>query len=281
VNARRIASLLLLLPLVACGPKPAPLAQPDALQAAVDKELGGVATCVIILDSKTGATLFQYNLDSVCNAPRPPCATINPVLSLIGLDDGAITPTTVFKWDKSPQAVTAWEADADSASAYKNQIGWWFDRLATQIGKQRLGQGLDELGFGNRSTEGPATGFWNGPQAGGKLAISTRQQAQFMRRLYEGQLPVSASTASAVETLLVNETRTGASGGKYVMSGQTGSCTTEADGSRRVGWWVGRLQTPTRDIVFAASVEAPAAPPGTEVEGAIKDIFSGQGYWPG
>jgi beta-lactamase class D len=281
VSARRLASLLLVLPLVACGPKPAPLAHTDALEAAVDKELGGVGTCVVMLDSKTGATLFQYNLDNVCNAPRPPCGTFNVAATLIGLDDGVITPSTVFKWDKSPQPVSAWQTDADIAKAYKNQVGWWFERLASQVGAQRLSQGLDRLGYGNRSTAGPATGFWNGPQAGGKLAISTRQQAQFMRRLYGGQLPVSAQTASAVEALLVNETRTGASGGKYVMSGQTGSCATEADGSRSVGWWVGHFQSPTRDVVFAASVEAPTAPPGTEVEGAIKDIFSGQGYWPG
>ncbi len=280
MNARALA-LLFLLPLAACGPKPAPLANTDALESAIDKEIGGAGTCVILIDVKSGATLYQYNTDAVCNAPRAPCATFNTPATLIGLDDGVITPATVFKWDGSAQPVSAWQTDADAAKAYRNQIGWWFQRLATQIGPDRLGQGLNTLGFGNKSTAGPPTNFWNGPQAGGKLAISTRQQAQFMQRLYAGKLPLKGDTAAAVEALLVNETRSGADGGKYVMSGQTGSCTTQADGSRSIGWWVGRFKSPTRDLVFAASVEAAAAPPGGEVEGAIKDIFSGQGYWPG
>jgi beta-lactamase class D len=277
-----LAPLFLLLSLAACTPKPAPIKNVDAIEADIDKQMGGIGTCVILADTRTGAVLYQYNSDTACNAPLPPCATFNIPTSLIGLDAGVVTPATVVKWDGTPQPVKALETDADIAKAYKNSIDWWFQRLAGQIGHDRYAQALKAYDYGNKTIAGPLPLFWEGPHSGGGLDISTRQQAAFLARLYAGKLPVKSGALTAVETLMVNETRTGpgVAGGKYVMSGETGSCPSQADGSRNVGWWVGRLKTPKRDLVFAASVEGANAPPGAEVEATMKDILANAGFWP-
>jgi beta-lactamase class D len=281
VRRAAAAAILLVLILAACAPKVAPVANSDSIESDIDKQMGGVGTCVVLEDTKTGAVLYQYNTDVVCKTPLPPCATFNIVTSLVGLDDGVITPTSTFRWDGTPQPVTAWQTNADITKAYKNGINWWFQRLGGQIGQSRYAQALNGFGYGNKNAGGPAV-FWNGPQSGGNLAISTRGQAQFLQRLYAGKLPVKAGTSSAIENLMVNETRTGAGadGGQYVMSGETGSCASQADGSANVGWWVGRLKTPKRDIVFAASVNGATAPPGEEVEATMKDILADGGFWP-
>jgi len=282
VTRAALSSILLVLSLVACAPKSAPIKSQNTLESAIDKQMGGVGTCVILADTHSGDVLYQYNADKACNAPLPPCATFNIVTDLIGLDQGLVTPTTVAKWDGSPQPVRAWQTDADITKAYKNQIDWWFQRLAGAIGHDRYATALNQFDYGNKTLAGPLPLFWQGPHSGGGLSISTRQQVDFLRRLYTGKLPVRPETAAFVEKMMVDETRTGPNpnGGQFTVSGETGSCPSQADGSRGVGWWVGRLKTPTRDMVFAASVEAADGPPGEEIEQTLKDIFADGGLWP-
>ncbi len=273
----RLGSFLLALSLVACAPRSAPIRNQSTLESAIDRQMGGVGTCVILADMRTGDVLYQYNSDKACKAPLPPCATFDIVTDLIGLDQGLVTPTSVAKWDGSPQPVKAWQTDADITKATKNQIDWWFQRLAGAIGHDRYVSALKRFDYGDRTVAGPLPLFWQGPHSGGGLTITTRQQVDFLRRLYMGKLPVKPATAKFVQTLMANEAR---DGGRYRMSAETGSCPSQADGSSSVGWTVGRLKTPNRDIVFAASVVAADAPPGEEIEQTLKDTFANAGLWP-
>lgn len=271
----RIAALLLAIALAGCGPKPKPLNNSDALESAIDRGMGGVGTCVVLLDAKTGGMIYQYNTDQVCKYRLPPCETFDIVTALVGLDQALITPQTTFKWDGTPQPVTAWQTNAGLKKAWQYEIAWWFQKLASEIGHDGYAKALSAMGYGNQNLGGAAQAFWMGPQGGGKLMLSTREQAAFLQRLYAGRIPLAHNAAATVEGLLSSETRGGAT-----MTGQTGSCPSQADGSRSVGWWVGRLITPKRDMVFAASIEGPTAPPGEQVQSAFKDAMSDAGLWP-
>ncbi|HZC17596.1 MAG TPA: hypothetical protein VE309_12615, partial [Caulobacteraceae bacterium] len=70
-----LGAVFLALSLIGCAPKSAPIKNPDTLETAIDKQMGGVGTCVILADLRTGDVLYQYNDDKACNAPLPPCAT--------------------------------------------------------------------------------------------------------------------------------------------------------------------------------------------------------------
>jgi beta-lactamase class D len=282
--SRALLAVLLTALLSACapaanGPAVSGIDQ-DKLNAGIDAGLGGLGTCVILTDAKSGAVLYHYGHFDVCSRPLPPCATFNLTNALIGLDRGVITPQAVVKWDGSPQPVKAWESDADLAKAIQTGMAWWFQRLARSVGREGYVQALSALNYGSHDPTGPIDGFWLGPQAGGGLTISTRQQADFLRRFYADKLPVQAQAASTVKTLMVDETRTDPKTGQAVISGEAASCASQADGARNVAWYVGRLLTPTRDVVFAASVEGADAPPGLEVERRLKGVFSDAGLWP-
>ncbi len=269
--------------LAACspgGPASGPTLDRDKVEAGVDRFMGGGQTCVVLLDTATGRELYQYGDAIVCRRGLPPCATFEIPNDLIGLDLGLITPETKVKWDGTPQPVKAWEADADLAQAYRNSIGWWQQRLAASVGHDRYVDQLRALDYGERDPKGPLRSFWMGSSVGGSLWISTRQQADFLQRLYAGRLPAKPAALAALRQLMVDEIRTDAKGGRSVISGKAGSCPSLSDGSRRASWWVGRLQTPDRDLVFAASMEAAQAPPGTELEQRMKDIFADSGLWP-
>jgi beta-lactamase class D len=247
------------------------------LEAAIDSGFGGIGTCVVIADARSGAEVYRYNSHTACGRLLPPCSTFNIANSLIGLDAGVVTPTTVFKWDGAPQPIKSWEHDTDTPTAFKESIVWWYQREAQMAGRPLYDERLKAFDYGNKAPEGPLTSFWLGPATGGRLGVSTEGQAQFLYRLYAGKLPVKPQSLAYVEQLLVDEIR-----GGFTMSGESGSCASIADGSRQVGWWIGRLEGPKDDYVFAASLEGENgnALPGEEIKQRVKSAFAQAGLWP-
>jgi beta-lactamase class D len=252
----------------------------DRLEKLIDHSMGGPNSCVVLVDTKSGSEAYRYG-DAACTRELPPCSTFDIPLALAALDFGGLTADSVVKWDGSPQPVRAWEHDADLRTAFKDGRQWFFQKIARDLGPVDLGKQLQDLNYGNKSTQGPADRFWMGPSQGGQLLISTRGQTAFLRRLYGGKLqsigprPVSPPAAQQVTAMMVDEIRSGST-----ISGKTGTCASNADGSRQVGWWIGRLQGPKGDYVFAASVEGQGSLPGLEVQTRLKSAFAGAGLWP-
>jgi beta-lactamase class D len=180
----------------------------------------------------------------------------------------------VFKWDGSPQPVALWRTDADLAKAFKGDIGWWFQHLATQIGHDRYASALRDLDYGDKNASGPPNNFWMGPDVGGGLSVTETQQARFIRRFYAGDLPVKPDALALVQGLTQEEVRADPKGGQAVLSGRTASCAATADDSQSVGWWVGRLKSPKHDLSFSASIEGVNAPPGLEIQRRLTNIFT-------
>jgi beta-lactamase class D len=117
--------------------------------------------------------------------------------------------------------------------------------------------------------------FWQGPAAGGGLFISSNDQAAFLRKLYTGALPVSPAASATVRALMVEETR-----GDAALGGLMGSCPSVADGSRSLGWWIGRIQSPKHDVIFAVSMEGQNALPGLEIRSRAEPILAQAGLLP-
>lgn len=269
------AALALPLVLAGCKPPPRDMFDHDKMNADIDGAIGGLGTCVIILDTRSGRKLYQYGHFDICSRALPPCETFEVPVALAALDQGLVTPQSVLKWDGSPQPIAVWQSDADMARAFRDSVGWWFSRLSQQIGAPRWRTILGTFAYGNRSVSGPVTAFWRGPAQGGALGLSAGDQAAFMRRLFAGQLPVKPASAAAVEAVLPAETR-----GAATMSGVAGSCSDQADRGRGVAWWTGRLKSPGRDLTVAAVVEAAEPPPGSDVGDSLKSAFADAGLWP-
>jgi beta-lactamase class D len=249
----------------------------DKLEAAIDASFGGIGTCVVIDDTRTGAQLYRYNAPSACMRPWPPCDTFEVPSALVGLETGAVTPGSVLKWNGSPQPVTAWQHDADLKAAFHDSIRWWDQALAVKVGQDAYRDRLKAFGYGNASPDGPAGSFWLGPSQGGALMISTQDHARFLHRLYSDDLPVKADSAAYVQQLMLDETR-----GDFTLSGKSGTCASTGDGSRQVAWYVGRLKSSKSDYVFAASLESAndTSLPGEEIRHRTKVVFTQAGLWP-
>ena len=269
------AALVALLGLSACAVPVRDRVDTDALNAGIDQAIGGLDTCVVILDTQTGRKVYRYGRDTTCGQKLPPCETFELAAAAIGLDDGVITPQTVFKWDGTPQPSKLWQKDSNLAQAVHDANGWWFGHLSQQIGQARYASALADFDYGTKAPSGPITSFWRGPAQGGGLYISTDGQAAFLHRLFGGGLKIKPDSVQAVQAVMASETRDTAT-----MTGVAGSCSDQPDHSRGVGWWVGRLKSPTRDLVFAASIEAAAPPPGADIGDNLKSIFVDARLWP-
>lgn len=257
------------------GAAKTPAINAEALNRIVDASFGGQGTCLTLTDRATGAEVYVYGSNAACMRPLPPCSTFKIANSLIGLDEGVIKPDEVIKWDGTPQTVKSWETDANLETAFKRSMVPWFQRVARQIGHDTYAKRLKAIDYGSADPAGPVDQFWLGPEVGGGLTISTRQQTDFLNRLYTGRLSTNPLTTATVAKIMIDESR-----GASVMSGKTGTCSSIADGSRSVGWWVGRLNSPERDLVFAVSMEGQNALPGRELQIRLKSAFAKAGLWP-
>lgn len=280
VFSRPSALLVLLaaLTLAGCDKLPGhagPAFDKAGLEAALDPSVGGPDTCMVIEDVRSGGEAYRYGASSVCSRPLAPCSTFNIPLALIGLDDGKLKPGDTWAWDGKIQPYKAWERDADLGGAWRTGAGWFFQRLARAIGPARFKQQLSAFGYGQGAPIGNPDAFWQGPAAGGGLFISTLGQAQFLKKLARGELPVKPGPAGVVQSLMADQTR-----GPVTLSSLGANCASVADDSRSVSWWLGRIQGPDRDLVFALSIESDHPLPGTEIRSRTLPIFTRVGLLP-
>ena len=247
----------------------------DRFEAALDPAVGGPDTCVVIKDTASGAELYRYGAESACNRPLAPCGTFQVPLTVIGLSDGKVAPGQVFKWDGKVQPFKLWERDYDLQGAWRTGAQWWFQRLAGSIGEGRFKQALSASDYGQGKPIGRPDAFWMGPAAGGGLYLSTRNQADVLRKLANGTLPAKPEAQAAVQGLMADVTR-----GQTQLYDLGARCPSIADSSRDVSWWIGRIKAPDHDLVFALSIESANPLSGLEIRSRMLPILTQAGLLP-
>ena len=214
-------------------------------------------SCVVVSDPSTGR---WSGTAADCATRLSPASTYKIPHALIGLETRVIATNTVEKWDgvKHPEQ-PKWNLDHTVLSAMKPSVLWFFQRMAPRIGAARAHEWLQRFGYGNTDTSGEITMYW----VNGTLRISPDEQLAFLRKFYEGTLPVTKTFIDQLKgameqapgtvenargvTKLDAEWRTGIS-----LNSKTGA-TTIASGES-VSWLVGQLTVDSRKIVFASAV---------------------------
>ena len=182
-----------------------------------------------------------------------PASTFKIPNALIGLEVGSIADENeVFKWDGKPKVRAAWERDQTLATGMRDSVVWMFQEVARRTGRERMGEWMDRLEYGNRDIRGGIDLFW----LQGALRISAKEQVDFLRKLSEGSLPATQRSQRLVrEALVLERTR------EYTLYGKTGT-----SGSKRndVHWWVGWVERKGRTVAVFAMNFSPA--PATRYE---------------
>lgn len=189
---------------------------------------------------------IRYNPER-CAERFVPASTFKIMNSLIGLETGVIPDENyVIKWDGTQYDIPSWNQDHTLKTAIQNSVVWYYQELARRVGEKKMQYYVDAANYGNKDISGQIDSFW----LEGRLGISADEQVEFLKRLYQGNLPFSQRSMNIVKTILVLE-RTES----YQLSGKTGSV-------QRItpheGWFVGYLETNGEVYFFATNFESPS-----------------------
>jgi beta-lactamase class D len=219
----------------------------------------GVHSCVVVSDNSGPAQRWGGSA-AECATRLSPASTYKIPHALIGLETGAVTPTTVEKWDgvQRPDQ-PKWNQDHTVLSAMRPSVLWFFQKMAPRIGAARAHEWLQRFEYGNTDTTGPITFYW----VNGRLRISPDEQLVFLTKFYRGMLLVKkdhvdrlkeamAQAPGTVENARGVHTLDAAWRNGISLNSKTGATTIESGES--VSWLVGELTVDNRKVTFASAV---------------------------
>ncbi|RZU45333.1 beta-lactamase class D [Fluviicoccus keumensis] len=198
----------------------------------------GMDGTMVITSLGTGRT-FSHN-DARAATRFPVASTFKILNSLIALEEKAVTPDEVLKWNGHTYDITDWNRDQTLASAFKVSCVWCYQELASRIGNKTYRRYLSKLDYGQLKQPFNTTTFW----LDGSLQVSAQDQIRLLRRIYLRSLPFSdASYNTLRQIMLVEQAPT------YTLRAKTGWA---SSATPQTGWYVGYVQT-ADDVWFFAT----------------------------
>jgi len=248
-----------------------------ALGAATVAQGVSPASCFLLYEIGVGQV--RRNPASACGTRLSPASTFKIPHALAALDAGVVSgPDATFTWDGVPRAYESWRRDHTLASAMRNSVLWYFQRIAEKLGIAREREYLKRFEYGNADPSSGLTTFWLGES----LLISPDEQQRFLLRLFDDHLPVTRAAMKTVRQILVQpRDRVVNAIGEHpfagpwpsdaVVSAKTGSATDRA--GRAVRWLVGHVQRGSRAWIFVSAVTgSDETPPLAAVDLAAKSL---------
>jgi len=125
-------------------------------------------------------------------------------------------------------------------------VVWYFQDVAKRVGEEREQEYVDQFDYGNRNISGGIEQFW----LTGGLRTSAKEQVEFLRRFYDGDLGVSEESTVVVKDMLVLEDTP-----EYRLSGKSGWVGLGEDSMEQVGWQVGYLEKGNEVYFYALNLD--------------------------
>ncbi|MBI5548841.1 MAG: class D beta-lactamase [Deltaproteobacteria bacterium] len=245
----------------------------------------GLDGCFLAWDLKSDRLAGAHG-DERCRRRLPACSTFKVPLALMAFDAGILeSEETAMTWDGVPRPIESWNRDHTARSWMAHSVVWYSQRLTPRLGLERIQRYLDDFQYGNRDFSAGLTSAWltitktDSDPGKGSLQISAYEQLEFMKRLWRGELPVSAKAQERTQALTFLET----SPGGFTLHGKTGSgYPADLDGD--FGWFVGHLSGHGRQLVLVTSVvrderSADARFPGLRAKELAKSVLVANQLW--
>ena len=200
----------------------------------------GVDGC-FVLYNQTDNEYIRYH-SNLCDTGYIPASTFKIPHSIIALEEGVIKVTNqIIKWDGHEWPNKPWNQDQTLKTAMKYSCVWVYVGFAQQIALSKYQEYINSFNYGNKNLIGQPTRFW----LAGLLRISANQQVDFLRKLYNYELPdISRRSVDIVKDLIVIEKTD-----NYRLSGKTGGgMLTDTD---YIMWLVGYLEKDNNVYFYA------------------------------
>ncbi len=201
---------------------------------------------ILIQDLNENRT-YQYNPQRNATAFLP-ASTFKIPNSLISLETGVIdNELAILTWDGVTRELPEWNRDLNMKEAFKFSAVWFYQVLARRVGHDRMQEKVNQIGYGNSNIGSPEDidKFW----LEGELRITPQKQIQFLRRLYNNDLPFSERSLTLVKDIMIVETTP-----KYTLRVKTGLVGFPPMENTRIGWYVGYLEQNNNVYFFATNI---------------------------
>lgn len=205
---------------------------------------------------KSHATLVLKNLKTdqvyTFNSERSkqrftPESSFKVANALIGLEVKAVADEyEVKRWDGIVREFPVWNRDHSLASAMRESAIWYYQAMARDIGQELMQKYVNRIHYGNRDITGGIDTFW----LNSSLKISAVEQAEFIEKLVEENLPFQKKTMKTVKRMMIADEQD-----EYTIHGKTGSRLSDMG----LGWYVGYVETDKETWVFATNAAGSGA----------------------
>jgi beta-lactamase class D len=201
---------------------------------------GIVATLVVA--SLDGNTVHTYN-DGRSLQRFSPASTFKIPNTLIALNAQLVTSkNSQFVWDGTDRGLERWNKDQTLESAFKVSCVWCYQEIARKIGAEQYTEALAMLDYGNQSVGNEIDAFW----LNGDLRISAIEQIEFLRRIYNYEVPFQREHVDLLKEIMLTEQSS-----SYAILAKTGWAAT----TPQVGWYVGFVLKSDEAWLFAMNLQ--------------------------
>jgi len=169
-----------------------------------------------------------------------PASTFKIPNTLIALEERVIKDQyEIIKWDGIKRFYEPWNKDQTLQSAISISCVWCYQKLAKKIGNDKYLYYLKKLHYGNEKTGSDVSTFW----LEGDIKISAIEQIEFLKKLYENNLPFKQKYMDITKEILTVEKTD-----EYIINAKSGW-------SGKIGWYVGYVETKNNIWFFALNAD--------------------------
>lgn len=174
-----------------------------------------------------------------------PNSTYKIISSLVGLGTGVLKKDdTRLEWDGTIYPIELWNKDQTLNSAMAHSANWYFQRVDFSVGKPRIENYLQQIGYGNHDLSGGIQDFW----IESSLKISPQEQVEMLKKLCTYDMPFSQDNIDLVKNAIKIYEQD-----HLALYGKTG--TGSVNGRNINGWFVGFVEKDGRTYIFATNIQ--------------------------
>ncbi|AND40381.1 class D beta-lactamase [Cytobacillus oceanisediminis 2691] len=210
----------------------------------------------MVLKSLKNDKVYVYNKQRSKERLTPE-STFKVANALIGLETAAVRDEyEVKRWDGVEREFESWNRDHSLASAMRESAIWFYQDLARTIGEKKMQEYVSNIQYGNQDISGGIDAFW----LDSSLKISAAEQADFIEKLVEEELPFSQKNQKTVKRMMIQDEQD-----QFILHGKTGSRLSDMG----LGWYVGFIETEKETWVFSVNIDGT----GTEAKNIAVEVL--------
>ncbi|MBU8769294.1 class D beta-lactamase [Cytobacillus oceanisediminis] len=210
----------------------------------------------MVLKSLKNDKVYVYNKERSKERLTPE-STFKVANALIGLETAAVRDEyEVKRWDGVEREFESWNRDHSLASAMRESAIWFYQDLARTIGEKNMQEYVSNIQYGNQDISGGIDAFW----LDSSLKISAAEQADFIEKLVEEDLPFSQKNQKTVKRMMIQDEQD-----QFILHGKTGTRLSDMG----LGWYVGFIETEKGSWVFSVNIDGT----GTEAKNIAVEVL--------